>query len=99
MPVCANCRHHWSFRETLRAVYTLKPTMTCPNCRKEQHLTAASRKRGALMPFLVVIPMLINVFFDLNWLAVIGEMLMIAVIFNLVYPRLIDLTEEEEPIW
>lgn len=51
------------------------------------------------MPFLVVIPMLINVFLDLNWLAVIGEMLMIAVIFNLVYPRLIDLTEEEEPIW
>ncbi|MFC7364678.1 MULTISPECIES: TIGR04104 family putative zinc finger protein [Bhargavaea] len=99
MPICANCRHRWSFRETLRAMYTLKPTMTCPNCKQEQHLTSASRKRGAFMPFLILIPMLLNVFFEMNWLTLIGGMLLVAVVFNLVYPRLIEVTNEEEPIW
>ncbi|MCM3086495.1 hypothetical protein M3557_01055 [Bhargavaea ginsengi] len=99
MPVCATCHHRWTFRETLRAMYTLKPTMTCPNCRTEQHLTSASRKRGAFMPFLILLPMLANVFFDLNWLILFGGMATIAIAFNLIYPRLIELTDEEEPIW
>lgn len=99
MPVCTNCHHRWSFRETLRAMYTLKPSMTCPNCKQEQHLTSASRKRGAYMSFLSLIPMLLNVFLEVNWWTVIGGVLLVAAVFHLIYPRMIELTDEEEPIW
>ncbi|SEJ28822.1 cxxc_20_cxxc protein [Bhargavaea ginsengi] len=99
MPVCATCCHQWSFKETMRAMYTLKPSMTCPNCRQEQHLTSVSRKRGAYMPFLILIPMLLNAFFDLNWLTLFGGMALIAAVFHLIYPQLIELTDKEEPIW
>lgn len=51
------------------------------------------------MPFLILLPMLANVFFDLNWLILFGGMATIAIAFNLIYPRLIELTDEEEPIW
>lgn len=51
------------------------------------------------MPFLTLIPMLLHVFFDFNWLSLTGGMLLAAIIFNLIYPRLIDLTGEQEPLW
>lgn len=51
------------------------------------------------MPFLILIPMLLNAFFDLNWLTLFGGMALIAAVFHLIYPQLIELTDKEEPIW
>jgi CXXC-20-CXXC protein len=100
MPRCQNCNHQWSWETTVRKSFTLGVGMECPNCGTRQYLTKKSRKKtGIINIFPAPILILTALFFDLE----ITTMLVFAVglfaAFMAVYPHLVELSNENEPMW
>lgn len=47
MPICQNCHKQWSWKQTVKKMFTLDTGMICPNCGKKQLLTTQSKKEPA----------------------------------------------------
>ncbi|MFC4024676.1 TIGR04104 family putative zinc finger protein [Oceanobacillus longus] len=65
MPTCENCHNKWNWRQTIKKSFTLDPGMTCPYCGKTQYQTQKSRTKSALLNAIILLPLLINIFFDI----------------------------------
>lgn len=99
MPICQNCHKQWSWKQTVKKMFTLDTGMICPYCGKKQFLTTESKKRAGLTNFLTPLVMLLGVLFDLSLTTI---LILLAVSFFVViasYPFLVELAEEEEPLW
>jgi len=102
MPTCQNCHQKWTWKQTLkRATITFAGGMTCPYCKEKQYMSTASRKKAgiyyAVFPILIIIPL--NVFFDLS----IGTAVILAIILIVIMlginPFMVELSNEEEPLF
>jgi len=99
MPICQNCHEQWNWKQTVKKMFTLATGIKCPYCEKTQFLTTRSRKRSSITAFFAPLIMLLGILIDLS--PVITLMLLAASFFAAiaVYPFLIELTDEEEPLW
>lgn len=101
MPHCENCKNEWSWAMTLRkSFFTLGEGMECPECGKTQYLTKKSRKNTSILncflaPILIISGMLI----DMEILTVIVFALVLFTIMMAVYPYMVELADENEPMW
>jgi len=95
MPICKNCGEKWTWKQTIKTLFRLK----CPHCYKRQYESASSRKRTSMISLIPLIALPINALLNLPWWMVGVLMLpMIAVIW-IIYPYLIEISNEEEPLW
>lgn len=100
MPHCENCKHQWSWGTTLRKSFTLGEGMECQECGHTQYLTKKSRKRMAILNFFPA-PILIfsGMLFDIHLAAVLPLALALFAAFMMAYPYLVELSDDNEPLW
>lgn len=101
MPNCQNCGQKWDWKTTFVKSIKFNSGVECPYCGKPQYVTSATRKKSSFLSFIPA-PVLIfsNLIFDMNVAAfTLLAVSMFAVIFMIVFPYIIDLTSDNEPLW
>lgn len=97
MPVCKRCEKKWSWKQTIKYSVTLSVKMNCPHCGEVQYNTARSRKRSTIVGgILISTIMLCNIFFGPSYIFL---MMLISLIplWIIVFPFMMELSNEEEP--
>lgn len=95
MPICQNCKKEWTWKQTIKTLFRLK----CPYCGRKQYESASSKKRGSLFGIIPVFVLPINMFLDFPWWMVLVITIPLVVAIWSVYPYMIELSNEEEPLW
>ncbi|WP_077622584.1 TIGR04104 family putative zinc finger protein [Sediminibacillus massiliensis] len=98
MPTCRNCGREWSWKQTFKKMITLNTAMECPHCGEKQYYTKQARRRTALLTFLTPFIILLN-FLDISPYILVGVYLVYCILIMGVFPFLIELSNEEEPLW
>jgi len=65
MPTCDYCKTKWTYKETLKMLFSFKAEMICPHCGERQY---QSKKSQAIAPFtglIVFLPLLLSIFIDI----------------------------------
>ncbi|MGP4074674.1 TIGR04104 family putative zinc finger protein [Halobacillus sp. K22] len=99
MPVCKNCKEEWTWGETMKKSFTLATGITCPYCDRKQYLTASSRKKSSLSIFLIPLVMFISLLFDNSSPLFLFFLIAIAALVMSLQPFIMELSNEEEPLW
>ena len=100
MPQCQNCKTQWTWGTTLRKSFTLGEGMECPECGKTQYLTKESKKKmGVANFFPAPILILSAMFFDIHIATVLAFALVLFAIYLMAYPQMVELTNDNEPMW
>lgn len=99
MPICQKCRHKWSFKQSIRTMFTLRMKMKCPICGETQYLSAKSRKRLSFisLPIMAVWVLLASFQVPLS-VQIVYVVIAVLGIF-LLMPIFYELSNEEEALW
>lgn len=98
MPNCVNCHNKWNWKQTIKITTTLNPVMTCPYCGEKQYQTQKSKTKIGFLTTIVLLPLLLQPFFDIPGAFLLSLFPILAVIVILLYPFLIELSSKEEYI-
>lgn len=98
MPICKNCANKWTWKQTVKKTTTLNPEMICPYCGEKQYQSRNSKAVAPFLSLVVLLPLLVNILFDVPAAILLGLLPIIAVIIFLVYPFTVKLSCEEEYI-
>lgn len=100
MPTCQSCNNHWSWKQTIKKMFTLDTGMNCPSCGNKQFLTSKSKKRSNVLIFLPPFIMLLAILFDIPAPVTLVLLAMAFFVATAIYPFLIKLTSVKEPsVW
>ncbi|MBM7097650.1 MULTISPECIES: TIGR04104 family putative zinc finger protein [Alteribacter] len=96
LPRCWSCDYSFLWKELLVTGFRIK----CPNCEKEQFVTAKARKRsGVFGPLVVVLMFVLMNGFSLNvWQSLLAGVVLLAVILSF-SPFAYDFTDKDEPLF
>ncbi|WP_231567263.1 TIGR04104 family putative zinc finger protein [Sporosarcina sp. ZBG7A] len=72
--------------------------MTCPNCGEKQYQTQKSKKRISFLTVIILLPLLIQIFFDIPVIILFSLLPVFAVIVFLLYPFFVELSSKERCI-
>ncbi|MBF4500632.1 hypothetical protein IRY55_04575 [Savagea sp. SN6] len=99
MTQCAHCHHTFSKKEAIRQSFTLKPTVTCPVCHKENGISKKTRRRNVRISLGIPFLLLVNLLLQPNplWLALAAVAILSYAFFIL--PQKYELTKEEDPLF
>lgn len=99
MPECQNCHETWNWKQTFKRLFTLGGGMECPYCHEYQYQTSTFRKRSALIPVILMsIIMLGNLLWGPSYLSLL-VLLGTPLIFMLICPFFVKLSNEDEALW
>ncbi|WP_438314840.1 TIGR04104 family putative zinc finger protein [Sporosarcina sp. FA9] len=98
MPTCENCNNKWSWKQTLKITTTLNPELTCPYCKEKQFQTLKSKKKMAFLTPTVLLPLLLQIFFDIPRVIVFSLYFILFCIVMISYPFLVEVKSKEEYI-
>ncbi|XGA33041.1 hypothetical protein Vir3643_12975 [Virgibacillus sp. CBA3643] len=74
----------------MKKSFTLDPAMECPNCDKKQYVTPKSRMRSSLLNCIILLPLLINIFFDIPGIILLSLFPILFCVVMSVYPFFIS---------
>ncbi|MFC2949986.1 TIGR04104 family putative zinc finger protein [Virgibacillus sediminis] len=95
MPICNHCGKEWTWQQTIKTLFRLK----CPHCDNKQYESASSKKKTSIIGLLPLIALPINVFLNNPWWMVVIIMSPLIAVVLSVYPFMIKLSNEQEPLW
>lgn len=98
MPTCQQCHRKWNWKQTFKNMWTLSNRLSCPYCQEIQYQTQRSKSQGALLNMVVLLPLLLNIFFQLPPVLLLSLFPVIVSIVLLLNPFLIKLSNTEELI-
>lgn len=98
MPTCQNCHSKWSWKQTIKKTFTLDPGMSCPYCGETQYQTQKSKTRNGFFNAIILIPLLINIFFDIPGVFLLSLFPLLFVLTMSLYPFLVEISSREEYI-
>lgn len=98
MPTCENCNNKWSWKQTIKKTTTLNPAMTCPYCGEKQYQTQKSKARVGILTPIVLLPLLLQIFFDVPGAILFSSFPILGVLAILLYPLLVVLSNKERYI-
>lgn len=97
MPTCQNCKKEWSWKQTFKKMFTLDTAMECPHCGKKQYYSKRARKKSVVLilsiPFIILFNLL-----DISPYLFGGIYIIYSLSIMVVFPFLIELSNEEEPL-
>ena len=96
MPICEKCNHRWSWKQTIKKISKLYSEMTCPYCGEKQYQTKRSKTKAPFLSLIVLLPLLIQAFFDVPVAILLSLIPALAVITFLLYPFLVEVSNKEE---
>lgn len=99
MPTCQACGEQWTWKQTFKKMFTLDTSMICPYCDRKQYFSAQSRRKMSMLGFIPPLLLLIPLLFDINPFVMIMILIGTTMIYLGILPRLIDLSNHEEPHW
>ena len=97
MLVCCNCQYHWTFRETMHSLVSLK--LNCPACQKELYISVKSRIRTYLVTLSTLYLQLYFYIFQIDSAFIFVVNIFISMFLIMVLPSFYELSMEEEPLW
>ncbi|HLS35789.1 MAG TPA: TIGR04104 family putative zinc finger protein [Bacillota bacterium] len=95
MPVCTNCHKKWSWKQTVKKTNSLYPKMTCPLCGAAQYHSRKSLRRGAFLNLMILLPLLIQLFFDVPGIILLSLFPVLALIVYILHPFTTELSSKE----
>jgi len=98
MPICENCTNKWSWKQTIKKTTTLNPAMICPYCEEKQYQTQKSKMKISYLTPIVLLPLLIQMFFDVSRTVLFSLFPALLIVVLLLYPFLVKLSSKEEYI-
>jgi|SRR5690625_119355 len=98
MPTCQNCGKDWNWKQTVKRSFTLGTGMKCPYCESKQYFTTKARRRSSLLSFIVPLLILLPWLFELSIPAIISIFIGFFLVFIGIYPFLVELSNQEEPL-
>lgn len=98
MPTCESCHKKWSWKQTIKKTTTLNPEMICPYCGEKQYQSKKSKKKVAFLTLTVLLPLLIQAFFNVPVAALLSLIPLLAIFVFLLYPFSVELKCKEEYI-
>lgn len=99
MPTCQNCQRQWNWKQTFKNSFILIGGMTCPSCEEKQYLTARMRKRGTIIPLIVIFLIVLgNLLFASSYVYMFAIFVLLP-LFLVIYPFFVELSNEEEPLF
>src|SRR5699024_11417124 len=96
MPICKNCHNKWNWNQTFKSMFTLDTGMNCPYCEEKQYQTRKSKKKTGVLNFLVPLPLLLNLLFDLPLGILLSSFPILFFLLISLTPFLIHLSNREE---
>jgi CXXC-20-CXXC protein len=96
MPTCEKCNEQWTWKETLKTTFTLDPAMTCPKCGRTQYQTQKSRIKSSILNFVILLPLPLNLFFDIPGVILLSSFPILFVLVMTLYPFLMKISSKEE---
>ncbi|SFB36507.1 cxxc_20_cxxc protein [Lentibacillus halodurans] len=98
MPTCQNCNNKWSWKQTIKKTTTLNPAINCPYCGEKQYQTQKSKTKISFLTVMILLPLLINIFFDIPGAILLSLFPVLFIIAMLLYPFLVEISSREEYI-
>ncbi|MGK7377923.1 TIGR04104 family putative zinc finger protein [Planococcus sp. 1R117A] len=99
MPKCTYCDLQWSWKQTIKKMFTLNNKLECPVCGKTQYISRKSKKRLSLLNIAILLPLLLNVFASTNPLFIIALIFSLFLLSLAIMPFLTIFSDKEEPMW
>lgn len=99
MPTCQQCGQEWTWKETLKATFTLSHVLHCPYCKQKQFITSTAKKKLNMLNFIIPLTLLLFLFIDVALIFKLGMLFGIGGLIIVLYPFLIQLTNDDEPIF
>lgn len=96
MPVCPKCKQKWSWSQTVKKTFTLDQKITCPQCGETQYFTHQSKLKSASLNALVLLPLLVNLLFDLPGILVLSLFSIIFALIVTLHPFIVKLDNSRE---
>lgn len=96
MPTCESCNSEWSWKQTIKKTTTLNSIITCPHCEEKQFQTQKSKMKVSFLTSIVLLPLLIQIFFDIPAAILLSLFPVLFFVVVLLYPFLIKVGSEEE---
>ncbi len=98
MPTCDNCHNKWNWKQTIKKTTTLNPMIICPYCGEKQYQTQKSKTKIGFLTAIVLLPLLLQVFFDIPGAFLLSLFPFLVGIVIILYPFLVELSSREEYI-
>jgi|SRR5690625_647786 len=96
MPICQQCQQKWTWLQTIKKTFTLDQKITCPQCGDIQYFTHQSKLKSASLNALVLLPLLINLFFDLPGILILSLFPITFIIIMSLHPFIVKLSNKRE---
>lgn len=97
MPTCQNCGKEWMWKQTVKTLFQFR--LKCPYCGKRQYLTAASKSRTSMFGLIPIIALPIIGMFNFPWWGIGVLMTPVLIVIFIVLPYMIEVSNEDEPLW
>ncbi|WP_102691759.1 TIGR04104 family putative zinc finger protein [Rummeliibacillus pycnus] len=99
MPICRQCGHKWSWKETFVKLYTFKNKLTCSYCKSNQYISKKSKDQLSL--YTIIVPLvyipLVSIGVSIGYILTCG--ITTYILMSICMPFLIKLSNEDEPMW
>src|SRR5690625_191183 len=96
MPTCQKCEEKWSWWQTVKTTFSLDQKVLCPKCGEVQYFTHQSKLKSASLNALVLLPLLINLFFDLPGILILSLFPITFIIIMSLHPFIVKLSNKRE---
>ena len=96
MPTCENCHRTWSWKQTIQKNFSLDPAMECSYCGTKQYHTPKSKVKNGLLNFIILLPLVLNIFFDIPWMILLSLFPILFVVVLSIYPFFMELSSKDE---
>jgi CXXC-20-CXXC protein len=97
MPTCQKCGRQWLWRQTVKSLLQFR--MICPHCDNRQYLTAGSKLKAGMFGLIPMNHFPIIGLFNIPWWTVGVLMTPLLLVIFVIFPYLIEVSNEEEPLW
>ncbi|AST92505.1 hypothetical protein BC6307_14995 [Sutcliffiella cohnii] len=99
MPTCQSCGTKWGWKQTIKKSFTFHSALECPYCGKKQYWTTKSRRKVSfstmIIPFFIIVPSL----FTISRLLILSMLISLCLLVLSIIPFIMELSDEEEPLW
>jgi len=99
MTICQKCQHKWSWKEGIKNAYTFKMKMKCPHCGGNQYMSAKARKKAINFTMVLQLIWLLPVFLGAPTILQAVAICFALILCVILTPFLLELSNEEEPLW
>ncbi|WP_059106204.1 TIGR04104 family putative zinc finger protein [Shouchella shacheensis] len=96
MPTCEHCGYTWTWKESLKKLFTFRPEMVCPSCEEKQYQTQRSKMKSSFLMIVVLLPLLMTTFFDISVALLLGLSPILLVFSMSISPFLMEVSSKEE---